>query len=99
MSLYHLFFTQKTAYEMGVQIAQSVATGSTPPDPKNPNSSPAAAKSGELRMLTSQGNAYLKLDKPDQAIASLKKAADLEPGAAVGQYNLCGVAFSAQKFE
>jgi hypothetical protein len=86
-------------YDKGVQIAQSVATGSTPPDPKNPNSSPAAAKSGELRMLTSQGNAYLKLDKPDQAIASLKKAADLEPGAAVGQYNLCGVAFSAQKFD
>ena len=86
-------------FEKGIQIAQSLASGATPPDPKNPNSAPAAAKSGAVRMLTSQGNAYLKLQKQDEAIASLKKAADLEPSSAVGQYNLCGVEFSAQKFE
>ena len=86
-------------YGKGIQIAQSVASGSTPPDPKNPNSSPAAAKSAAVRMLTSQGNAYLKLQKPDEAIASLKKAADAEPSSPIGQYNLCGVEFSAQKFD
>ena len=48
-------------------------------------------------MLTSQGNIYLKLQKPDDAIASLKKAADLDPNSAVGQYNLCGVEYTAQK--
>lgn len=86
-------------YGKGVQIAQSIASGSTPPDPKNPNASPAAAKSGVLRMLTSQGNAYLKLQKPDEAIASLKKAVEVEPSSPIGQYNLCGVQFNAQKFD
>ncbi|HEX4603198.1 MAG TPA: tetratricopeptide repeat protein [Candidatus Angelobacter sp.] len=86
-------------FSKGVQIAQSIVSGSTPPDPKNPNSSPVAAKSGAVRMLTSQGNAYLKLQKLDEAIASLKKAADLEPSSAIGQYNLCGVEFNAQKFD
>jgi tetratricopeptide (TPR) repeat protein len=86
-------------YDKGVQIAQSIAAGSTPPDPKNPNSSPAAAKSGAVRMLTSQANLYMKMKKEDDAIASLKKATDMDPGSAVNQYNLCGVAFTAQKFD
>jgi tetratricopeptide (TPR) repeat protein len=86
-------------YDKGIQIAQSIAGGSTPPDPKNPNSSPAAARNGAVRMLTSQGGDYLKLEKQDQAIASLKKAANLDPSSAVNQYNLCGVAFSEQKFD
>jgi hypothetical protein len=86
-------------YSKGVQIAQSLASGVTPADPKNPNSSPAAATNGAVKMLTSQGNAYTKLEKPSEAIAALKRAADILPSSAVGQYNLCGVAFSAQKFE
>ncbi|HXO37766.1 MAG TPA: tetratricopeptide repeat protein, partial [Candidatus Acidoferrum sp.] len=51
------------------------------------------------RMLTAQGNAYLKLQKPDEAIASLKKATDLDPSSALFSYNLCGVEFNAQKFD
>ena len=86
-------------FDQGIKIAQSLVSGATPPDPKNPNSTPTAAKNGAVRMLTSQGNAYLKLQKQDEAIASLKKAADLEPTSAVGQYNLCGVEFNAQKFD
>jgi tetratricopeptide (TPR) repeat protein len=50
-------------------------------------------------MLTSQGGIYLKLQKPDEAIAALKKAAALDPSSALNQYNLCGVQFSAQKFD
>jgi tetratricopeptide (TPR) repeat protein len=60
---------------------------------------PAAAKSGAVRMLTSQGSIYMKLQKPDEAIAALKKAAALDPSSALGQYNLCGVQFSAQKYD
>jgi len=86
-------------FEKGIQVAGSVASGATPPDPKNPQSTPAAAKAGQVRMLTSQGSVYMKLQKADEAIASLKKAADLDPSSAVGQYNLCGVQFSAQKFD
>ena len=86
-------------YDKGIQIAQSLASGATPADPKNPNSSPAAARSGAVRMLTSQGNVYMKLQKQDEAIASLKKATDIDPNSALGQYNLCGVEFSVQKFD
>lgn len=85
--------------DKGIQIAQSLAAGATPPDPKNPQSTPAAAKAGEMRMLTSQGGIYLKLQKPDEAIASLKKAAALDPSSALSQYNLCGVEYTAQKFD
>jgi tetratricopeptide (TPR) repeat protein len=85
--------------EKGIQIAQSLASGAIPPDPRNPQSMPAAAKSGEVRMLTSQANIFLKLQKPDEAIAALKKAVALEPSSALGQYNLCGVEYSAQKYD
>ena len=85
--------------DLGIQIAQSLASGARPADPKNPKSSPAAAKDGAVQMLTTQGNIYLKLQKQDEAIASLKKATDIEPSSAVGQYNLCGVEFSVQKYD
>jgi tetratricopeptide (TPR) repeat protein len=86
-------------FEKGIQVAESVASGATPPDPKNPQSTPIAAKAGEVRMLTSQGGIYMKLQKPDEAIEALKKAAALDPSSALGQYNLCGVQFSAQKYD
>jgi tetratricopeptide (TPR) repeat protein len=86
-------------FEKGIQVAESVASGATPPDPKNPQSTPAAAKAGEERMLTSQGGIYMKLQKPDEAITALKKAAALDPASALGQYNLCGVQFTAQKYD
>ena len=86
-------------FEKGIQVAESVASGAMPPDPKNPQSTPAAAKAGEVRMLTSQGSIYLKLQKQDEAIAALKKAVALDPSSALGQYNLCGVEYTAQKFD
>lgn len=85
-------------YEKGVQVAQSLISGSSPADPKIPSLNPAAAKQGAGRMLTAQGNDYLKLQKPDEAIASLKKATEIDPSSALYSYNLCGVEFNAQKF-
>jgi tetratricopeptide (TPR) repeat protein len=86
-------------YDKGIQVAQSLIAGSSPADPKIPSLNPAAAKSGAGRMLTAQGNDYLKLQKPDEAIASLKKAAEIDPSSALFSYNLCGVEFNAQKFD
>jgi Carboxypeptidase regulatory-like domain/Tetratricopeptide repeat len=86
-------------YDKGVRVAQSLISGSSPADPKIPSLNPAAAKSGAGRMLTAQGNAYLKLQKPDEAIASLKKATELDPSSALFSYNLCGVEFNAQKYD
>jgi tetratricopeptide (TPR) repeat protein len=85
-------------YDKGVQVAQSLISGSSPADPKVPSLNPAAARQGAGHMLTAQGNDYLKLQKPDEAIASLKKATEIDPSSALYSYNLCGVEFNAQKF-
>lgn len=86
-------------YDKGVQVAQSLISGQTPADSKISSLNPAAAKQGAGRMLTAQGNDYLKLQKPDEAIASLKKATEIDPSSALYSYNLCGVEFNAQKFD
>jgi hypothetical protein len=85
-------------YEKGIEVAKGVIAGTSPADPKIPTSNPAAAKAGTARMLTSQGNVYLKMQKVDEGIAALKKAADMDPSP-LNQYNLCGVEFNAQKYD
>ena len=86
-------------YDKGVQVAQALISGSSPADPKVPSLNPAAARQGAGYMLTAQGNDYLKLQKPDEAIASFKKATEIDPSSALYSYNLCGVEFNAQKFD
>jgi len=86
-------------YDKGIQLAGPLAAGNTPPDSKVPTQNPTAAKSGIIRMLTAQGNAYLKLQNVDQGIASLKKASDLDPTSGLAAYNLCGVEYQAQKVD
>jgi hypothetical protein len=85
------------SYEKGIEVAKGVIAGTSPADPKIPTLNPTAAKAGTARMLTAQGNLYLKLQKPDEAIAALRKAAELD-SSALNQYNLCGVEFSAGKY-
>ena len=84
-------------YEKGIEVAKGVIAGTSPADAKIATLNPTAAKAGTARMLTSQGNVYLKLQKQDEAIAALRKAAELDPSP-LNQYNLCGVEFSAQKY-
>ena len=86
-------------YDKGIQIAQALISGSSPADPKVPSLNPSAAKQGAGHMFTAQGNDYLKLQKPDEAIASLKKAIEVDPSSSIYSYNLCGVGFSTQKFD
>jgi hypothetical protein len=86
-------------YDKGIQAAQAVASGSVPANDKVPSLNPASAKAGMLRMLTSQASAYLKLQKPDEAIASLKKALNLDPSSGLTAYNLCGVEYTAGKYD
>jgi tetratricopeptide (TPR) repeat protein len=54
------------------------------------NASPAAIAS----MLTTIGNANLKLKKNDAAIAAYTKAAALDPNPAITYFNLCAVMFN-----
>jgi TolA-binding protein len=86
-------------YDKGVKAAQSVASGAVRPNDKVPALTPASAKAGMVRMLTSEGNAYLKLEKPDEAIAALKKATELDPTSGLTAYNLCGVEYTAGKYD
>lgn len=86
-------------YDKGIQLAASLASGTTPANAKVPTLNPASAKAGMGRMLTMQGNNYLKLQKTDESIAALKKAAELDPSSGIAAYNLCGVAYTAQKVD
>jgi hypothetical protein len=86
-------------YDKGVKVAQSLISGSAPADPKIPTLNPATAKTGAFRMLTAEGGAYLKLEKPAEALVALKNAAELDPTSSLASYNLCGVAYNAQKFD
>jgi tetratricopeptide (TPR) repeat protein len=86
-------------YEEGIKAAQAVTSGSLPANEKIAALTPANAKAGMGRMLTSQANAYLKLQKADEAITALKRASDLEPNSGLAAYNLCGVEYTAGKYE
>ncbi len=86
-------------YDKGIQVAQPVASGSVPANDKVPALNAPSAKNGIERMATSQANAYLKLEKPDEAIAALKKAAAINPSSALTAYNLCGVEYTAGKYD
>ncbi|MBZ5530449.1 MAG: tetratricopeptide repeat protein [Acidobacteriia bacterium] len=86
-------------YDKGIQVAQSIVDGKAPKDPRNPNPDPAKAKAGIGVMSTSQGNAYVKLGKMDEAVTSFKKGAAVDPNPALAYYNLCAVQFNAGKYD
>ena len=82
------------SYDQGIQVAQGYVSGATPKDPKNPNSDPAKAKAGIGQMYSSEGNAYLKLHKNDEAIAAFTKSADLDPNPGVAYFNICATQYN-----
>jgi tetratricopeptide (TPR) repeat protein len=86
------------SFDKGIKAAQAIASGAVPANDKVPALTPTSAKAGLIRMLTAQGNAYLKLQKQDEGIAALKKAAELDPSSALAAYNLCGVEYNAAKY-
>jgi tetratricopeptide (TPR) repeat protein len=82
------------SYGKGIELAQGVAPGTTPKDPKNPDSDPVKAKASEGQMLTAQGNAYLKLKKTPEAIAAYTKAAEISPNPGVAYFNICATQYN-----
>lgn len=83
------------AYEKGIQAAESITTV----NPKDPGTDPAKKKSGEAKMLTGEGNAYLKLNKSKEAIAAFTKAASLDPNPGVAYFNLCATEYNTGNTE
>jgi tetratricopeptide (TPR) repeat protein len=81
-------------YEIGVQKAQK-----TPSDPQDPTSDPSKIKAGIGQMLTQQGNAYLKLEKTNEAVAAFTKAAPMNANPAIAYYNLCVVLYNSGQLQ
>ena len=87
------------SFDKGVKAAQAVTSGGVPANEKVPALTPTSAKAGMVRMLLAQSNVYLKLQKSNDAVAAAKKAADLDPGSGLAAYNLCGMEYSAAKYD
>jgi tetratricopeptide (TPR) repeat protein len=82
-------------YEKGIQAAES----STTVNPKDSSTDPVKKKTGEAKMLTQLGNAYLKLKKNPEAIAAFTKAASLDPNPGVAYFNLCATQYNSGNTE
>jgi len=81
-------------YGKGIELANAVVSGTTPKDPKNPDTDPLKAKPALGQMLTSQGNAYLKLKKTPEALAAYNKAAEMSPNPGVAYFNICATQYN-----
>jgi tetratricopeptide (TPR) repeat protein len=80
------------AYEKGIRLAES-----GPSDSKN--NDPAKKKAAIGKMLTQEGNAYLKLRKNKEALAAYTKAASLDPNPATAYFNLCATQYNTGNVE
>jgi len=76
------------AYEKGIQLAKS-----GPDDAKNPDDA-AKKKAAVGRMLTQQGNAYLKLRKNKEAVDAFTTAASYDPNPGTAYFNLCATQYN-----
>lgn len=61
----------------------------------DPKADPAKTKAAIAQMLTSEGNAYLKLKKNDKAIESYTKAAAMDPNPGTAYFNLCATQYNS----
>lgn len=75
------------AYGKGIGLAES-----GPADAKDTD--PARKKAGIGKMLTQEGNAYLKLRKNKEAVEAFSKAASLDPNPATAYFNLCATQYN-----
>jgi tetratricopeptide (TPR) repeat protein len=77
-------------YSKGIQAAENMTTV----DPKKPSSDPVKKKTGVAKMLTNEGNAYLKLHKNKEAVDAYTKAAGMDPNPSVAYFNLCATQYN-----
>jgi tetratricopeptide (TPR) repeat protein len=77
------------AYEKGIRFANSGRD-----DQKNPDDA-AKKKAAVGRMLTQQGNAYLKLRKNKEAVDAFTTAASYDPNPGTAYFNLCATQYNS----
>jgi len=87
------------SFSQGVEAAQQFIASTPPKDSLITKSDRDRAKAGMAEMLLSEGNAYLKLKKNDEAIAAYGRAAELSPDPATAYFDLCVAHYNARKME
>jgi tetratricopeptide (TPR) repeat protein len=75
-------------YEKVIPLAENA--GKT-----DPKADPTKTKAAIAQMLTSEGNAYLKLKKTDKAIPAFTRAAEMDPNPGTAFWNLCATEYNA----
>jgi tetratricopeptide (TPR) repeat protein len=75
------------AYEKGIRLAESGAD-------RSKNNDPAGKKAAIGKMLTQEGNSYLKLRKNKEAVAAFSKAASLDINPGIAYFNLCATQYN-----
>ncbi|SDS45115.1 tetratricopeptide repeat protein [Opitutus sp. GAS368] len=76
------------AYEDGLARVQPELTAANRGEPATERARAAG------QMLTNQGNCYLKLGKPDDALAAYRKAAELEPNPSAAYFDLAATCYN-----
>ena len=74
------------SFEKGIAIVR---------DHPDPRADPAKLKAGVAQMLTAEGNVYLKLRKPDEAVARYTQAAAISPDPTTAYFNICATLYNA----
>ncbi len=82
-------------YDKGIQAAEN----NTAVNPHDASTDPAKKKAGIAKMLTNEGNAYLKLHKNNEAVAAYTKAASMDPNPATAYFNLCATQYNTGNTE
>ena len=75
-------------YEKAIPIAENATKTDSKADP-------AKVKAGVSQMLTSEGNAYLKLKKNDKAIDAYTRAASMDPNPGTAYFNICATQYNS----
>lgn len=75
-------------YDQGLELVAKESDSAT--HPERAKARPVAM----AKMLTNQGNAYLKLKRPDDAVRAYTKAAALDPNPATAYFNLCATQYN-----
>jgi len=87
------------SYQKGIAAGEAVASGNIAPGLKGAESDPAKAKAAVSEMLESEANAYLKLNKPAEAVPLFTKAAETSPNPARAYFNLCVTLYNTSNMD
>lgn len=82
-----------TTYAKGIRRAEIQSESVSDP------AKAKALKAGIGQMLVSQGNAFLKLRRSDDAMAAYTKAAEADPNPGTAYFNLCATAYNLGNME